>query len=309
MGRTDFRIPSRMKWLCLPALMALLLAGGCAGRTGLSLPPGAHDSWRSLTIYDTTAQRELDREELRARFAAADVVLLAESHGAPSSLIAGRILLEEFLAVEPRGALSLEMLSRDQQPLLDRFLSGEWDAGRFVAEAGVADWPAEGAWMDTYQPLLDQARDAGAPVAAANSPRGIVRKAWTEGPDFHEKLSAEEREFFTLPRATGVEAYRARFMEAMEEHEAMTGDNADDLFRAQRIWDATMAASIAGALEQAPKVLHIAGRFHIEHEGGIVLELRERRPQTNLLTVSLGDEYHPLEVEDLGVADLIVFPE
>lgn len=298
-----------MKWLCLPALMALLLAGGCAGRTGLSLPPGAHDSWRSLTIYDTTAQRELDREELRAHFAVANVILLAESHGAPSSVLAERILLAEFLRLEPRGALSLEMLSRDQQPLLDRFLSGEWDAERFVEEAGIADWPGEGQWMETYQPLLDLARDAGAPVIAANPPRRIVGRAWSEGADFHEEMSPEERELFDLPRAADVEAYRARFLEAMEDHEAMTGDNADDLFRAQRIWDATMAASIADALDRAPRVLHIAGRFHIEHDGGIVLELRERLPEPRLLTISLGDEFHPLRIGDLGVADLIVFPE
>jgi uncharacterized iron-regulated protein len=81
------------------------------------------------------------------------------------------------------------------------------------------------------------------------------------------------------------------------------------VFLSQSTWDGTMGASAAQALAAgAPKVVVCAGCFHIERDGGTVLQFRARRPQGRTLTISVFDDTSPvLRSEDRGAADIVIY--
>lgn len=83
----------------------------------------------------------------------------------------------------------------------------------------------------------------------------------------------------------------------------------DGLFRAQLVWDATMARSIADALGRGrAKVVHLAGRFHSDFDGGTVQFLRRYRPGVRVLVVSLVPaDAAELRPEDVGRADVVIY--
>ena len=70
-----------------------------------------------------------------------------------------------------------------------------------------------------------------------------------------------------------------------------------------------MAASIAEArFLGAPKVIHLVGRFHVDFEGGTVLELRKRMPGARILVISMDRSWpDALRDEDVGRTDVIVY--
>ena len=63
------------------------------------------------------------------------------------------------------------------------------------------------------------------------------------------------------------------------------------VFRSQQAWDATMAQSIINAgPNKLKKVVLLVGQFHVEYDGGIVQELRQRNPNLNVFVVSIQRE-------------------
>jgi uncharacterized iron-regulated protein len=218
----------------------------------------------------------------------------------------------ETIAAWPGSAVSLEMLERDEQPVVDAYLRGEISKDEFVQRTGSADWAAKGTWDGFYQPVVDAARGGRCPVVAANAPRRYVRMARTDGYEALEALPAEERALFSLPRRDPPETYRARFKGFMESG-GETHDDAhvDEVMRAQRLWDATMADSIVrsrASLPRGAKVVHLVGQFHSEYDGGLVSEIQARDPLAKVLTVTVQKgEARALREEDRGKADVVVY--
>jgi uncharacterized iron-regulated protein len=88
----------------------------------------------------------------------------------------------------------------------------------------------------------------------------------------------------------------------------MPDEKVEAMFRAQRLWDATMADAIDRAMKNgAARVVHIVGQFHSDREGGLVQEVRRLRPEARLLVISLvPNDERSLRPEDRGRADLII---
>ncbi|MCP4798060.1 MAG: ChaN family lipoprotein, partial [Phycisphaeraceae bacterium] len=89
-------------------------------------------------------------------------------------------------------------------------------------------------------------------------------------------------------------------------------DAIDAVFRSQQVWDATMAASVVDGLDQpgTDRVVHLIGRFHSDLEGGTIVEIRKRRPDSDILVVSCVRTSSPvreLDAEDLGRGDVVVY--
>jgi hypothetical protein len=85
----------------------------------------------------------------------------------------------------------------------------------------------------------------------------------------------------------------------------------DQVLRAQRLWDSTMADSVVEAMRAAPsgaKVVHVVGQFHSEYDGGLVSEIQARAPFAKVLTVTVqrGDAL-ALRPGDTGKADVVVY--
>jgi uncharacterized iron-regulated protein len=80
-------------------------------------------------------------------------------------------------------------------------------------------------------------------------------------------------------------------------------------FRAQLMWDATMAGSIAEGLDGGlARVIHIVGQYHTDFDGGTVQYLRDRKPDLKILTISLQNAYgRNLHPEDKNRADVVIY--
>ncbi len=85
--------------------------------------------------------------------------------------------------------------------------------------------------------------------------------------------------------------------------------DASAMFRAQELWDATMAASILKAAKDGKgKVIHLAGAFHSDFGGGLLQRLRGNGPDLPILTVSLVPAHsRRLRRADRGRADVLVY--
>ena len=83
----------------------------------------------------------------------------------------------------------------------------------------------------------------------------------------------------------------------------------ESFFAAQQIWDATMAHSVAAAVQrdETPVIL-LVGRFHVDHEGGTVTQLRDLIPDHSIVTVTMdrGREDLLETGRDEPPADIIV---
>ena len=84
-------------------------------------------------------------------------------------------------------------------------------------------------------------------------------------------------------------------------------DGVEAMYRAQLVWDATMADSILAARSRAgAPVVHLVGGFHSDFDGGLTAMLRQTRRK--VLTVSLVPaDSNRLRPEDEGRADVVIY--
>lgn len=80
-------------------------------------------------------------------------------------------------------------------------------------------------------------------------------------------------------------------------------------FRAQQVWDATMAESVARAHERHPQVVLFVGEFHLAHVGGTYLRIRHALPAAQIATVSILRSATPesFDPADTARADLVIY--
>ncbi len=284
----------------------------------------------------------LNWSDVMAAVAWADVIFVGEQHDDALGHVLELAVVQDTLKRWPHSALSMEMLERDEQHLVDDFLDDVIDQPTFAKLTGSESWAGKDSWKDWYQPMIDVAKQRHSDVVAANAPRRYVRLARTDGYNRLRKLPANRRRFFDLPLGAASDSYRKRFAEAMTGTPPTTATTKPDAaaatspatqpakpaghgdgtpptceqldagLRSQRLWDATMAGSIANArADGAKKVVHIVGQFHCEFEGGTVQELRRRRPHDRILVISMQRENaldeNRMRDEDRHRADIVIY--
>ena len=299
----------------LPAIAVVLslLAACAAPRAARVLTPAERDSAAAaLVIRDGTTGERIDLAEAARRAARADVVLLGEYHDNPDAHAVQQALYARLLEREPRTALCLEMLERHEQPIVDGWARGELTTDQLIDRTGSRTWSGQpNSWVAFYQPCLDLARERGAAIVAANAPRQYVSRANREGYDGLLTLPTDERALFDLPIAPDVGAYRHRLAELIYEMRGsdatVPDDQVDRMLRSQRVWDATMGASVARALDSSPRAVLLVGCFHSDFLGGTALELMARRPGTSIFVVAVtNDSIEGLAAADRGRGDVVV---
>jgi len=304
---------------------ALFVAGCATTGTQSSVRGGGGDS--DIQPRDMVAMGSdgtaIPWEALVARAAAADVVILGELHDDfPGHRF--QTALVEALLEQQRFAVCLEMLERDEQAFVDAFLADEISQETFVDITDSMDWGAKGRWNDFYQPTIDAAKAAGAPVVAANAPRRFTRLARLEG---FERLAAFAEAYpghFVVPEPIDEGDYAERFKNTMRHHSAapapkkgkkgaesggmppMTEEKLATFFRAQQVWDATMADSVVKAQRDHGKAVLLIGQFHTDHRGGTLLRMKAAAPELQYLTISVQKASERSE-EDRDRADIVVY--
>jgi len=176
--------------------------------------------------------------------------------------------------------LSLEMFERDVQYVVDEYLADLITESHFLASARPWDF-----YEERYRPAVEFAKAHRLPVVAANAPRRYVNRASRLGRESVAELPESARAFLPpLPYFEGTAAYRAEW-DALMGPGAVHG--AADPFHGQTLWDATMAYSVAQALDryENPLVLHFAGSFHVENFTGTPEALEHYRPGTRRMVL------------------------
>jgi uncharacterized iron-regulated protein len=248
----------------------------------------------------------------------ADVIIIGEQHDDAVGHAVQQAVVQDVFAHWPKSALSMEMLERDEQPLVDDYMDGIIDAENFAKLTFSEKWAGEGSWANWYHPMIDTAKTADGNVIAANAPRRYVRLARAEGYSRLRSLPPQRRKLFDLPKSFKDDGYRQRFYDLMKDGHGEENANEDKKarrerlragFRSQTLWDATMGASIAQAKRAgAEKVVHLVGQFHSDFNGGTVQQLRSRSPNLNILVISMQrDDSTQLREDDRRRADIVIY--
>ncbi|MBX3383029.1 MAG: ChaN family lipoprotein [Phycisphaeraceae bacterium] len=317
----------------LAALFQACLAGCASSRRGDATPNPAPESIsaalaaraRTVSIFRGTDGAPVSWEALVASAAGADAVMIGENHGHPLGLAFAAEVWADILESRPgtnveRGpVLSMEFFNRDEQSRLDDYLTGLWDEAALLKATGRTN---PSAYPAGHRAMIESAKAAGRPVIAANAPRTYVRAASRESYERLAGLTEDQRRMFRIPDELPTGKYRDDFDAIMWEMSRSSRGGApeqpipddfrrrlDSSFRAQSLWDWTMAESVARAIDQrGVPVVHVVGRFHSDFAGGLIQALHRLRPHTAVLNISVVNaRSDTLRPEDAGRGDFVVY--
>jgi len=267
--------------LCFSA--CALLSPNSSGRTVLPVTVPGHRVYS--TGVEVQSRRIMPFEALADILVQADVVALGEEHYHPDIQAFALRLLQALTQRQPqRLALAMEFLERDQQSAVDEYVHERIEATAFQTRLG-----ASAAFMRSYFPLIDYARQQRLPVLAMNVPRRIARQVAREGLSATlQHLSPPERAYLPATLAPVAPTYRTYFLGAVASHHTMQGELAERFVEASHLKDDTMAEVLAQFLDQHRgfTVLALAGRFHVDYGTAIPALLQQRRPHLRVVRMT-----------------------
>ncbi len=267
------------------AALALLLVTSTASAQA---PMPAPDRLAVPVSVSTGAGHPSGLADVVRAAARADVLILGEQHGDSLGHAVERAVLEALLAGERPVVLSLEMVETDAQTVLDEYLAGLIRERDFLAAS--RPW---GNYDADYRPLVEAARQRGAPVVAANAPgRYVSLVSRRGGLDVLDSLSASARATMPPQIAPASPALADKFTALMGGMSHGSGPSVEGMLAAQNLRDATMAWTVAGALRQSPGalVVHVNGSFHSADRLGVPEHLARLAPDARVVVVTMGPE-------------------
>jgi uncharacterized iron-regulated protein len=176
----------------------------------------------------------------------------------------------------------MEMFERDQQIVLNEFLSGLIDEKIFQTDIKL--WNN----FEDYKPIVLFAKENKIPVLASNAPRRYVRMLSRNGLEELYRFPTSSKKLFApiyMIEPYRQEAYENKIFGSIAGHtnEKLGMKN---MILAQNLWDATMADSIAKSLDRKrAKIIHINGRFHSDEYMGVTHRLTQLG--IKVLTISM----------------------
>jgi uncharacterized iron-regulated protein len=247
-------------------------------------------------------------EDLLKASKKSDIVLFGESHDNPICHWLELELARDLYQVKKEKlVLGAEMFERDNQLLLNEYISGMIRKKDFEAEAKL--WPG---YRINYAPITDFAREKGIRYIATSIPRryaAIVNRNGFRGLD---SINSMERGLIApLPIKFDPE------LKCYKDILAMIGDGmpahmSENIAKAQAIKDATMGHFIMKNWTDSMVFLHFNGSYHSDDHLGIEWYLQQSIKKTdltvNILTISTveQDTLEELKNEYLGKADFII---
>ncbi|MCE5242203.1 MAG: ChaN family lipoprotein [Syntrophobacteraceae bacterium] len=286
-------------------LLPLLLLAGCA--TFAPRPPsGAEKASTAMSPgdnIDTSNGNILSREALLEELARARIVYAGEMH---TSIEDHRVQLNLLKDLHYRNAsmvLAMEMLPREAQPVLDRFVRGEIDEEDFVREV---HW--EKIWgypFQLYRGLLAFARDNRLKIVGLNAPQEVVHKVAQGG---LSSLTPEERARVARDFHLDDPAHREHVRAEFEGHGRGHIKSFETFYEAQLAWEETMSETLARVEKDLPeggRILAIIGKGHIAGRVGVpaLTFLRTNRPFKTVAPIPFD---YPGNINDPDIADFVL---
>ncbi len=216
-----------------------------------------------------------------------DVIMFGEMHNNPIDHWL-QIELVKYLAKKNDLILGAEMFERDDQLVLNEYLSGTIKLDHLKKEAKL--WPN----YDTdYSPLVEFAKENHVEFIATNVPRRYASLVSREGQLALDSLSDEAKRLLP-PLPYSVDSNDLGYIDMRE---MMSGHghgmSIDYLIEAQALKDYSMASSIAQNLKGDVIFVHFNGSFHSQKFAGINTYLKKLKPNTSIGVIA------SLESDDL----------
>lgn len=248
------------------------VAGVAAGATvlaiclamGASAAPGEHADCRGRVV-DTATGRDVSYADLARQLQGVDFVAFGERHGVRAHAAASACVLQ-MLALKRPAALVMEMLSVDDQPVIDA-----WRNARPESAGGLGGelqwwqrgWPAFDSWL----PLLDRAFSLRVPVLGGDLPDGDQ--------SLHASVIPEDGEIVLARLGPSRQAISASWERAMAEAHCGLAppDQVEALAMMQIRRDFSIAGIARSALKQGGAVLIETGRGHARKDRSLVAVL------------------------------------
>lgn len=242
--------------------------------------------------------RAIGHKHLVKKATAADIILFGELH---NNALAHWLQLELARTLADAGPLVLgaEMIERDDQATLERYLRGEIDLAALDTLARL--WKNH---RSDYHPLVELARTRNLPFVASNVPRRLARAVNKGGFEALDTVPVSEQPWMAqLPIPFDPELPRYKHMLTM-----MGDHGTPNTVKAQALKDATMARSIAEHARSGVRFLHFNGSFHSDYYEGIGWYLQRAVPQLKRCTIATVTQaqLERLDVEHMGKADIIL---
>lgn len=290
---------------------------GAAALLQAETPKLSSDDW---AVFSNTTKEKISYKNFIAEIAQADIIVVGEYHDNGLGHEIEAQIAKDIIAIEPKTTIALEMFERDEQPLVDLYLDGKISAKNLETLTDSSSWGNKNnSWEMWYQPIVDIAKDnhaTGANLKAANAPRHFVKLARLEGFEGLEEMLPNTNDAYTMPNpAVDDSKYKERFISSMTSRGGASspmgkmGTMAQDLFRSQQMWDATMAASVVTEKSVTNKVILFIGDFHIAYDGGTLLRIKHDLPNSKVVSVSVNrnNDISHLAESDYDRADYIFY--
>lgn len=300
---------------------ALLVLAGLAGLISacaqrllplhMTLPTAPRGHQLHGHVADMRTLRLVDFDTLVRNLATAHFIALGEEHYHPAIQAFELRLLKALAQQRPHQlALAMEFLERDAQETVDTYLAHTIDRETLLRRLN-----ASAAFQRLYAPLIHYAQQARLPTVAMNLPRRISRQVTKTGlQSVLQSLNPADRALIPPALPAVPERYRTYFLDRVQEHHPVEGEQAIRFTDASFLKDVTMARALALFFEQHPHhtVLAIAGRFHMDYGIAIPALLQQQWPQVNMrrlttMTVSRRSAIDLRQLQAENIADYICF--
>ena len=244
----------------------------------------------------------VDYDQMKEELEIADVILFGEMHDNPiCHWLEFELLKDLHNDSTQQVVLALEMIERDNNELLQKYLAGELSHEEFDSTARL--WNN---YVTDYKPLIDYAKEQEIQVVGTNVPRRYASTIYKDGFSSLDSLSLDEREWLApLPIEYDKELPGYKNILSLFDDASHVNEN---LPKAQAIKDATMAYFISKSIEQGQVMLHLNGSYHSENFEGIVWYLKKYNPQLNIKTIASKEQrqVQTIDEENKGIADFII---
>ena len=255
----------------------------------------------AFTLFNIDG-KEVKYEKMLKQIEDADIVLFGELHDNPISHWLELELTKDLFASKGENlVLGAEMFERDNQLILDEYMSGEISQRNFEDEARL--WPN---YKTDYKPLVEFAKENKIRFAATNIPRRYASLVNSKGFEGLEELSDDAKKFlppFPVAYDSTLNCYAS-----MMHMEGMGAHVTPNFPKAQAIKDATMSYFMLQNWTPGKQVLHYHGAYHSANFESLYWYLKHQNPDLKIVTITSVQQKDISELteENTGTADFTI---
>lgn len=208
------------------------------------------------------------------------VIYLGERHGDARHHGWQARIVTDLAARAVPTLLALEQMEAHYQPVLDRYGRGEID---FATLARESDWAHRWPGFEAYRPVLEAARQAGAPLLALNARQETIRQIARGGGV--AALSPRARAELPATLALDDPLYERYLHLQLSVHPTATPARLRPMVEAQIARDEMMAQRLADALRSAAgrgrTAVVLTGAGHVAFGLGMPARVRRHLPEVD----------------------------